>query len=186
MSFPNRVYALMADILRFPSAELLDRTRECIDLVSRSEVVSQARGSLRDFLVCASDQPREWLEEVYTRTFELSPVCYPYVGYHLFGDTHKRAAFMVVAKQRLVARGILPGNELPDHLCFFLEFLATADDDAAAGELIQECLLPTVRKMTESFNKAGKNPYSKVFYALLHILERDKRTNTVKVPGGAV
>ncbi len=182
MSFPRRVYALLADILRFPSAALVDQVRECIDLVSGTETVSQAGEPLRDFLAFAAGQPPESLEELYTNTFELSPVCYPYVGYYFFGDTHKRAAFMVTAKERLAAQGISVENELPDHLTFLLEYLAKSDDDAAAGDLIKECMLPAVRKMAGSFKRP--NPYSKVLQALLLILEQDER-NSVELTGGA-
>lgn len=182
MGFDRRVYALLADVLRFPTAQLPDQVRECVDLVSAG--VPEAGEFLADFLAFATEQTGEQLEELYTKTFELSPVCYPYVGYHLFGDTHKRAAFMVTAKQQLAAQGIMVENELPDHVSFLLEYMADVEDDEAAAALLQECLIPTVRKMAESFKKSGTNPYGKVLRALLRLLERDER-NPVEITGGA-
>lgn len=181
MAIERRVYALFADVLRYPTEYTAQLARECADLLSTE--LPEAGESLRDFSAFLGGQPFERIEELFTSSFELNPVCYPYVGYHLFGDDHKRAAFMVKAKERLTAHGIqIEEGELPDHLPLLLEFAAEVDDDEAVGSLINECLIPTVKKMAACFKT--DNPYGKVIAALLQVLEQDQRKQ-IAIAGGA-
>ena len=56
------------------------------------------------------------LEELYTRTFDINPVCSLEVGWHLFGEDYNRGAFLVRMRGLLREHGIEEGAELPDHL----------------------------------------------------------------------
>jgi nitrate reductase delta subunit len=66
------------------------------------------------------------LEELYTSTFDVNPVCFPYPGFHLFGENFNRADFLVKLKQKYQEHGfIAPDHELADHLAITLQFLST-------------------------------------------------------------
>lgn len=95
------------------------------------------------------------LQEAYTRTFDLDtlarsqPTCYPYVGHYLFEESHKRGAFIVELRRRFRAAGFEPdGGELADHLVVLLSFLAVCKDEELSGELLDDAILPALRRIS--------------------------------------
>ena len=100
------------------------------------------------------------LEELYTRTFDINPVCSLETGWHLFGEDYNRGAFLVRMRGVLRQYGVEEGAELPDHLESALRVLAVmkADD---ASDLAREFILPAVMKMREPFAE-NDNPYGDV------------------------
>ena len=100
------------------------------------------------------------LEELYTRTFDINPVCSLETGWHLFGEDYNRGAFLVRMRGLLRQHGIEEGAELPDHLESALRVLAVMDAGDAA-DMAREFILPAVLKMRTPF-KEGDNPYGAV------------------------
>lgn len=140
---------------------------------------------LHGFRAFVEETPPGRLEEIYTGTFDLDAACYPYVGYHLFGESYKRSLFMQQLKERYQAQGFMVEHELPDHLAVLLRFLATGDDPDLVHIIIQEALLPALEQMikgeeTESASEADKRPdrrkdrnlYRQVLEALRLVLQR--------------
>lgn len=113
----------------------------------------------------------------------MQPVCYPYVGFQLFGESYKRGAFMARLNEGYRSYGYQVGRELPDHISVILRFLALGDE-VRLGEfgqvLLCEGLVPAVSKMAGAFTKSSAvcsadlsvapNPYAAVVAALLVIL----------------
>ncbi len=127
------------------------------------------------------------LEEIYTATFDLQPLCPPYVGEYLFGGDQRRGMFLVRLKERYRACHLPLDGELADHLAILLRFLGrlgvTAADPGApeGGDLLDCCLLPAVRHMVGRFRKASPrkadgqavgNPYAALLRGLLAALEK--------------
>lgn len=163
----RRLCQLFADLLTYPTAELGQQARECAQLLAGVDM--EAAGHLWAFVAWADETPLGRQEEIYTGTFDLQVVCYPYVGYQLFGESYKRGAFLVKLKEAYRARGFMAEDELPDHLAVMLRFLATMDDEEAARDLASECLLPALERMKLVFD--GKaNPYNHVIRALAIVL----------------
>ena len=100
------------------------------------------------------------LEELYTRTFDINPVCSLETGWHLFGEDYNRGAFLVRMRGLLRQHGIEEGAELPDHLESALRVLGVMEGDAAK-ELACEFILPAVIKMRVPFAD-DSNPYASV------------------------
>jgi nitrate reductase molybdenum cofactor assembly chaperone NarJ/NarW len=94
------------------------------------------------------------IQEEYVTTFDLSPACAPYVGHHLYGDTHKKGEYMICIKGIYREHGYIPpGDELPDHLSVIFEFmghLAWKGADAARREIISAHVLAGLDKMREA------------------------------------
>ncbi len=111
------------------------------------------------------------LEELYTGTFDLQAACYPYVGYHLFGDSYKRGMFMAQLNAGYRERGFSAGSELPDHVAVVLRFLATAPGDEFSQALLHEGLIPALDTMARAFDDQSDNPYAGVIRALLLVLQ---------------
>jgi nitrate reductase delta subunit len=111
------------------------------------------------------------LEELFTRTFDLNPVCCLEVGWQLYGEDYNRGSFMVRMRQQMRLLGIAESIELPDHLSNLLPLLARMDA-AEAGNLCASYLLPALRKMQQGIS-GSDNPYEEVLDAVAKLIERE-------------
>lgn len=162
---------LFADLLEYPTPGLAGRARACAE---ETEAISPEAAALLD-LFCAGLEGMSLsrLEEIYTSTFDLKPNCYPYVGYHLFGESYKRGTFMARLNQEYCARGLATGNELPDHLGVVLRFLALDGDTQFSRTLLHEGLVPALEKMAGAFGESNDTAYGEVIRALLLVLREN-------------
>lgn len=91
------------------------------------------------------------IQEEYVRTFDFNPLCAPYVGHHLHGDTYKKGLFMMTLKEFYRAHEYTPLNsELPDHLSILFDcaaHLGRTGDHAARHEFIAGQVSAGVEKM---------------------------------------
>ena len=141
------VYRLFADLLEYPgSVNLAEKAKACADLLDPGTAAL-----LNEFRAFVEQSPPERLEELYTNTFDLQVVCYPYVGYHLFGESYKRGAFLARLNEGYQEHGFSSGNELPDHLGVVLRFLAQGEGGEFAQTLLDEGLIPAVNAMVGTF-----------------------------------
>jgi nitrate reductase delta subunit len=156
------IYELLACLMEYPTPSLPDQTRECaVALKAQRERAARHMAHFRIFVeqtgLCA-------LEELYTATFDLTPVCYPYIGYQLFGDTYKRGEFLALLNARYRDIGIVIQGELPDHLGMVLRYLAQIPD----ADLVNEGVIPTLERMIEQLKD---NPYRELVQAILAVLQ---------------
>ncbi|MCC7119081.1 MAG: nitrate reductase molybdenum cofactor assembly chaperone [Anaerolineales bacterium] len=148
------LYHWFAGILEYPAGETLPAAREAQTLLAEKDPASAAL--LQDFYNYAASLTPGRLEEVYTGTFDLEAACHPYIGYHLFGETYKRSAFLVELKQRYNAEDFaFPATELPDHLAIILRFLAVTRDSTQADEIARDALLLGLDRITGRGKSAG-------------------------------
>jgi nitrate reductase molybdenum cofactor assembly chaperone NarJ/NarW len=168
---------LFAELLDYPDGDLCRQARACAALVAGS--CPEAAALLGEFATIAQDTPMSCLEEIYTRTFDLKCLCYPYVGYHLVGESYRRGTFLARLNEGYRARGFSAGRELPDHISVVLRFLALdpeiqsakPGDDAFAAVLLHEGLAPALAKMVACFQEESSNPYALVIRALWVLLD---------------
>jgi len=140
-----------ATLLAYPAGEDLDR------IVA---VLREPRVPPEPIAEAVRTRKREELEELYTRTFDINPVCSLEVGWHLYGEDYNRGSLLVYLRGLLRSHGVEEGAELPDHLASVLRLLARLPRDEAGG-LARRCVLPAVVKMNAGL--AGEdNPYSAV------------------------
>jgi nitrate reductase delta subunit len=111
---------------------------------------------------------KEDLQELFTRTFDLNPVCALEVGWHLFGEEYERGAFLVRMRQALRAHGIAEGGELPDHLASMLLLVTKLDADDS-DVLVANALVPAVVKMLEPLEKS-ESPFLPLVKAIRRML----------------
>ncbi len=97
------------------------------------------------------------VEEMFTRTFEINPVCALEIGWHIYGEDYARGALLVRLRQELRARGIPEITELPDHLTHVLQLMARLEEPLA-NDMAGRYLLPALRKMIEAV-KDSDCPY---------------------------
>lgn len=157
-------YYLFADILDYPMPLLADRVDELLSLVATvDDNAGQLLDRFREFVTKTSTTK---MEELYSATFDLQPLCYPYVGYQMFGEEYRRGMFMARLREHYRVSGFASGDELPDHLCVILRFLSGREVGEVEHELVTECLVPALKKMEAGFAEKT-NPYRGVLQALI-------------------
>jgi nitrate reductase delta subunit len=106
----------------------------------------------------------EHLQEGFTQTFDLNPVCALEVGWQLFGEEYERGAFMVRMRQLLREHGIDERGELPDHLSSLLAVLARLEPGQAQA-FAADALVPAVEKMVAAIEKSD-SPFRPVLQGI--------------------
>ncbi len=159
----STLYEFFADCLDYPSSSLRERVR---DGAPRLPDFRPAAGLVEEFAGFVKMTPLEDIEELYTATFDLQPSCYPYIGYQLFGEDYTRGIFMARLKDCYRTCGYSCAPELPDHISVMLRFLAQDKDAEQGEELVNECIIPALRKMAQPLEER-ENPYGKVLQALV-------------------
>lgn len=159
---------LFACLMEYPSSEFHRLLGQAEALAGES--FPEAAGRLGSFRRSVEGMSLDRLEELYTATFDLQVVCYPYVGYHLFGESYKRSAFLARLNEHYQAHGFVVERELPDHVPAVLRFLAKGVDEELHRVLVGEGLVPALEKMTEAFSEDA-NPYGELVKAVLAALE---------------
>lgn len=115
------------------------------------------------------------LQELYTRTFDLNPVCALEVGYHLFGENYKRGEFLAHLRETEAPFDLGQEHQLPDYLPVLLRLLAKLDDKDLRASLISECLIPALEKMLKPLSE-GENPYRHLIAAVNAVLRSEVPT----------
>jgi len=162
-----RLYQLFAGIFEYPDPSLLSKVNEAIAiLISLDGLGASLLKGFRDFV---QRTPIRSMQAIHRRTFDVESACYPYVGYHLYGDGNHRWIFLSGLKEHYRVCGFSTANEMPDHLGTMLRFLAKNNDEEEKDELISLCFIPALERMLEMFRGHG-NPYRAVLEALLLLL----------------
>ncbi len=162
------LYQLFADILTYPKHDIIPLAKQCAE--NAGQINEEAAFLLKEFSILLDQVPMTRVQEIYTSTFDLQVVCYPYVGYQLFGESYQRGAFMAKLNEYYRLQGFAVENELPDHLAVMLRFLSGSKDAELNDILIQDGLLPSLQKMASSFGDSD-NPYKRIIDALFRLLK---------------
>ena len=139
------------ELLSYPFDSPLPAARSCAAIAA--EASSEAGRLVEAFVSLAESAELGELQEAYTRTFDLDtllraePTCHPYVGHYLFEETHKRGAFILGLRKRFREQGFENESDLADHLVVLLRFLAVCSDETASDELVDDAILPALRRI---------------------------------------
>jgi nitrate reductase delta subunit len=160
-------YTLFASLLEYPTSGMKQQADQLLEQLT--PLLPESAEALEKFIRRLEQLSLEKMRELYTITFDMQPVCYPYVGYHLFGESYKRGAFMAQLNEAYHAFGYSAGQELPDHFAVILRFLGL-DSANRAGEfcqaLLKSGLTPALEKMLKVFSEDSENPYAELLSAL--------------------
>jgi len=161
-----RLYDTFADLLKYPGEGYPPAVERC--RLALEDVNAEAAGLLAEF----SDQIRGWdtalIEEIFVQTFDLNPVCALEVGWHLFGDTYDRGAFLVKVREELRRHGVTESSEVPDHLTHVLALLGRMEPEEADA-LATIAVLPAMEKMLAGL-EGKQSPYENVLRAIRCVL----------------
>ncbi|MGH9933266.1 MAG: nitrate reductase molybdenum cofactor assembly chaperone [Pyrinomonadaceae bacterium] len=149
-------YEILADLLEYPGSDIKAQIERCAQLASQNN--GELLTGITGFREATQTLSLSGLQELYTRTFDLNPVCALEIGYHLFGENYKRGLFLANLRETESPFNIGQEHQLPDYLPVLLRLLTKLDDEELRGSLIGECMIPAIEKMSKAL-EGGENPY---------------------------
>ncbi|HEV2400589.1 MAG TPA: nitrate reductase molybdenum cofactor assembly chaperone [Candidatus Sulfotelmatobacter sp.] len=153
------LYHAFAALLSYPDEDYSERVQAGLCLATH-----ESRELLEQFAQAVEGLETWELQELFTRTFDMNPVCSLELGWHLFGENYERGLLLVRVREELRRVGIQESAELPDHLTHILELLARMDHDKGA-DFAAACVLPALKKMLEALH-GKENPFESVLFAV--------------------
>lgn len=163
----STLYDLFANLLQYPTLATSLKAGHCYERLQRSHPA--AASSLESFYHAMEQRSLQQMQELYTTTFDMQPVCYPYLGYQLFGESYKRGAFMAQLNEAYRVAGYSAEQELPDHIAVALHFVGLNSADRQGDfcqALLNEGMVPALEKMLKTFGEQSANPYFRLLKAL--------------------
>lgn len=168
------VFAALGRLLEYPG----EGFQECLEDALRyaRETGPRVAACIEAFWADAARLSAENARELYTRSFDLAPVCVPYVSVHIFGaESLKRAELMTGLKAAYERTGCDCGTELPDHIALVLQFGPCLEPEEWA-DLSTLVLAPAVEKMSAALQDAN-SPWRHVMRAVQQALAAGDTTH---------
>jgi nitrate reductase molybdenum cofactor assembly chaperone NarJ/NarW len=166
------IYNELADLLEYPGPDFQLRLSRCVHLLNSD--YSEPLEPLREFCKTMIGIPVSEAQEVYTRTFDLNPVCALEIGYHLFGENYKRGLFLAQLSEMEERLYLAQGGQLPDYLPLLLRLIGRIGEEELRGELIAECIVPALGKMIDAASGADST-YRYLLEAVRAAMELETR-----------
>ncbi len=164
------IYQTLADLLEYPNSNWDSKMSACAD----NDALIEFRSGIATLAL--SD-----LQELYTRTFDLNPVCALEIGYHLFGENYKRGEFLASLRMTEAPFDLGQEHQLPDYLPVVLRLLNQLDDQELRASLISECLIPALEKMLKPLSES-ENPYRHLIEAVKTVPELEAGVTALEPP----
>jgi nitrate reductase delta subunit len=175
----NRIHEQLADLLEYPGPDWDANVAACKKPVfACSPEVLTTFTKFCDGVQSLSLSSRQ---ELYTRTFDLNPVCALDIGYHLFGENYKRGVFLANLRETEAPFDLGQERQLPDYLPVLLRLLNKLDDKELRASLIGECLIPAIDKMLVALQE-GENPFRHLIQTLRATLDSERGADS-RQPG---
>ena len=174
------VYGALGGLLLYPDASFPERLQACRKQVGQADPA--AAEQVERFSEGVEGLSLEQLQELFTRTFDLNPVCSLEVGWQLFGEEYSRGTFLVAMRAQLREKEIKESGELPDHLTHILPLLDRMEDRERVY-FNDKYLKPALSKMLAAF-EGKQTAYAHVLQACDAMLPDSKATTPAEVTHG--
>jgi nitrate reductase delta subunit len=160
-----RAMAELAAVFEYPSTNYKRDVEQWLS--THGEEFPGAAFALTEFSQAIADRSFTDLEEIYTRTFDMAPMCSPYISGHIYGDENfERGTLLTALNDRYNQCQFNTGGELPDHLALILKFMPNFSAEELE-ELSEYCL---DKPLTEMYSALSDNPYRHAVKAVKEIL----------------
>lgn len=154
-------YQVLSLLLQYPERELIDALRELEAVLERRPAW---RERLQPLLAWLGTTPLIDLQQHYVATFDRNPAHSLHLFEHIHGESRDRGQAMVDLLAEYRRHGLeMVGDDLPDYMPLFLEFLGQQDEDEARrllGDAVH-VLAHVGRRLA-----ASGNPYAPLFALL--------------------
>lgn len=199
-------YSLLANLFRYPEEDFILQLKENQDFLD--EYYPEAGKELQPFSEFLNNSSLDETRELFTKTFDVQPICYLDLGYVMFGEDYKRGAFLLNMQEEQLKINNDCGTDLPDNICNVLTLMTKSEDDVFVEDLVWRIFIPCVKKMIAEFNSARVdmkmkilrkmhraiiqeelnhgNVYKNCFTALLEVLRKDFGENVMFAEGDTV
>ena len=155
-------YRILSALLLYPEPELVAALSE-LETGLSADLPLRAR--LAPLLVHLAENDMITLQQTYVQTFDRTPTHSLHLFEHIHGESRDRGQAMVDLMEEYKKHGLeMIGDELPDYVPLFLEFLSQLDDEERAGALLGDAVHELAyigRKLA-----ANDSPYACVFEVL--------------------
>ena len=145
-------YSDFADLLRYPGKDYPERVNKCFEILSKD--YPEAALEMKPFVEYINTHTEDEREELFTKTFDVQPICYLDLGYVIFGEDYKRGAFLLHMQEEQLLAGNDCGTDLSDNICNMLTLYTKTDNQALLDELAVKILIPGLEKMIGEFKQA--------------------------------
>jgi nitrate reductase delta subunit len=162
-------YETLADLLEYPGDNWRAALERCREQVTTEH--SALASLLEEFHQSIEALTLAELQEKYTQTFDLNPVCTLEIGYHLFGENYKRGVFLANLRETEAPFDLGQQQQLPDYLPVLLRLLVKLPDMELREALISECMLPALDRMLAALTE-------NLYGALLRIVQETLKIET--------
>ncbi len=157
------IYNALVALLTYPESDYPQQIEASLEVAPED-----CREQLRQFAVQMRGLRTDQLQELFTQTFDLNPMCSLELGWHLFGENYERGLLLVRVREELRRHGLAESTELPDHLTHVLRLVERMEHETAA-DFVAACVLPSLEKMLLAVHDK-KNPFEKVLLAVRSLL----------------
>ena len=152
----TKCYKLISILLQYPRdiSVVRQAARKLYELVRNAEdmKIAKLKEELGDFTQFLENSHLWAVQEEYVNTFDLFPLCPPYVSHHVYGESYRKGEYMVRLIEIYRRYGFdVPEalkNELPDHISVVTGFLAVLDRDARRE--FTELVMNGLKKMADA------------------------------------
>ncbi len=145
-------YILFADLLRYPSKDYPKQVEACQKMLD--EKYPEVAMEMKRFTEYVNTHNEDQWQELFTKSFDVQPICYLDLGYVIFGEDYKRGAFLLhMQEEQLKAKNDC-GTDLSDNICNMLTLYTKTDDYNLLDELAVKIMIPGVEKMVSEFAQA--------------------------------
>ncbi|HJV82791.1 nitrate reductase molybdenum cofactor assembly chaperone [Noviherbaspirillum sp.] len=154
-------YQVLSALLLYPEQGLIDSLGE---LESILEKTPELHAPLRPLFAYLAQEELIALQENYVATFDRNPSHSLHLFEHIHGESRDRGQAMVDLMEEYKKHGLeMVGDDLPDYVPLFLEFLSQLDKDEA-----ERLLSDAVHVLAHVGRKLAANgsPYAGVFDAV--------------------
>ena len=155
-------YRILSALLLYPEPELVAALPE---MEAGLDARPGMRAALRPLLSHLEREDLITLQQYYVQTFDRTPSHSLHLFEHIHGESRDRGQAMVDLMEEYGKHGLqMEGDELPDFVPLFLEFLSQLDGELDAGPLLGDA----VHVLAHIGNKlsANGNVYACVFDVL--------------------
>lgn len=165
-SNPN-IHDLLAATLIYPNGGFEATLARCEKAVATAE--PELRAPLQDWIEHMRRLSPQEREEIYARTFDMSPKCTLELGWHVFGETYDRGTFLVWMRGQLRHFSLAESTDLPDHARHVLPVLGRMEPEAA-DKFSRACVQPAMETIRDGL-KTMDSPYELFIGAICAWLE---------------
>lgn len=165
MNTGAHTYKVLGLMLTYPREPLSRASEEIIAMLREEALLSKKLlGRLEEFLDARRRRDLIEAQEEYVETFDRGRAHCLHLFEHVHGESRDRGQAMVNLSETYAARGLfIDGNELPDYLPMFLEFLSRCPLPEARAQLAEAI---DVIAVIGAKLRRRESPYAVIFEAL--------------------